>query len=39
VKCENIALIKQVGKNGTNNESLKEKLEFRGTYYIASPSM
>jgi hypothetical protein len=31
--------IKQVGKNGTNNEGLKKKLEFEGTYSTTSSSM
>jgi hypothetical protein len=39
MRCENITLIKQVGKNGTNNESLKKKPMFRKTYSIASSSM
>jgi len=39
MRCENITLVKQVGKNGTNNEGLKKKLKFRGTYSIVSFSM
>jgi hypothetical protein len=39
MRWENIALIKQVGKNGTNNEGLKKKPKFKRTYYIASSSM
>jgi hypothetical protein len=39
MRCENIVLIKQVEKIGTNNEGLKKKLEFKGTYSIASSSM
>jgi hypothetical protein len=39
MRCENIVLIKQVGKNGKNNEGLKKKLEFKRTYSIGSSSM
>jgi hypothetical protein len=39
MRCENIALIKQIEKNKTNNEGFKKKLEFRRTYSIVSSSM
>jgi hypothetical protein len=39
MRCENIILIKQVGKDGTNIEGLKKKSEFKGNCSIASSSM
>jgi hypothetical protein len=39
MRCENIALIKQIEKIGTNNEGFKEKLKFRRMYFIVSSSM
>jgi hypothetical protein len=33
MRHENIVLIKWIEKFGTNNEGLKKKLEFRGTYF------
>jgi hypothetical protein len=36
MRCENIILIKQVGKDGTNTKGLKKKPKFKGTYSIAS---
>jgi hypothetical protein len=39
MKCGNIALIEGVEKIGTNNEGLKKKPIFQGTYFIASSLM
>jgi hypothetical protein len=38
MKRENITLIKRVGKNGTNDESLKKKLKFKKPYSTTSSS-
>jgi len=39
MRCENMIMRKQIGKNGTNVEGLKKKPKFKRTYYTTSSSM
>jgi hypothetical protein len=39
MRCENMILIKRIGKDGTNIVGLKKKPKFKGTYSTTSSSM